>query len=137
MGTIAWIIAGTALGLMSPFIVLHFQRRRDLARAETSERFARSERVRPGNPFAAVSIRPCAESPCAAVLQTQHRRYLAVRAPSLPVAGCDRRKCGCRYVRHSDRRSPGDRRDPFARFRGLTPQQHERRSITDDRRRPQ
>ena len=136
MGTLAWIIAGTALALASPFMVLQIQRRRDAARAGAhSGRAVGAEPVRPRNPFAAVSIRPCAESPCAAVEKLDHKRYLAVSAPALPVAGCDRKKCGCRYIRHSDRRLPGDRRDHFARFGGLTPQMgKEQRDPSKDRR---
>jgi hypothetical protein len=135
MGTLAWIIAGATLGLASPFMVLQLQRRRDAARAGASGRVNRAEAVRPGNPFAAVSIRPCAESPCAAVVQMHHQRYLALRAPALPVAGCDRKTCGCRYIRHADRRSTGDRRDSLARWGGLTPKMgKERRASSDDRR---
>jgi hypothetical protein len=94
----------------------------------------RMDAARPANPFAAVSIQPCDE-PCGAVLQMHHIRYLAVRAPRLPVAGCDQAKCSCRYIRHSDRRAPGDRRDGFARFGGLLPNvKANRRSDSADRR---
>jgi hypothetical protein len=135
MGTLAWSIVGITLGLATPFMVMQLHRWRDEARAGASGLVNRAEAVRPGNPFAAVSIRPCAESPCAAVMQMHHQRYVAVRAPALPVAGCDRKKCGCRYIRHSDRRSLGDRRDSLARFGGLTPKMNkERRARSDDRR---
>lgn len=138
MGTMAWLILGLALGLGSPFMILQVQRRRDMARAGgpgTGRGGSRGERVRPGNPFAAVSIRPCADSPCAPVLRMNHIRFLAVRAPPLPVPGCDREHCGCRYVRHADRRaSGGDRRDPFARFGGLIPTVGKDQRQRDDRR---
>lgn len=138
MGTIAWIIAGLTLGIASPFMVLQLQRLRDVARADLPAGQARRvDAVRPANPFAAVSIRLCADSPCTAVQQMQQQRYLAVRAPALPVPGCDRKKCGCRYIRHADRRTPSDRRDVFARFGGLTPTvRKERRTNGDDRRKP-
>jgi hypothetical protein len=122
MGTLAWVIAGAALGLVSPFMFMQFRRWRDAARAGVHlapER--RAQVIRPHNPFAAVSIRPDLQSPCEAVVKMQTQRFLAVRAPGLPVSGCDRKKCDCRYVRHDDRRASGDRRDPFGRFGGLTP----------------
>lgn len=138
MSMLMWVIVGAALGLASPFAVLRLQRQRDAARAGTPVRSTPREVIRPRNPFAAVSIRPCAEAPCVAVLQMHHRRYLAVRAPALPVPGCDRKKCGCRYIRHADRRSGGDRRDSLARYGGLTPKlPDERRGGPDDRRKSQ
>jgi hypothetical protein len=117
-------------------MVLQFQRRRDAVRPGLSAGIVPADVVRPRNPFAAVSVRPCADRPCNAVLQIAHQRFLAVRAPSLPVAGCDRGQCGCRYIRHTDRRAPGgDRRDQLARFGGLTPTlSRERRGAVDDRR---
>jgi hypothetical protein len=64
------------------------------------------------------------------------RRFLAVKAPSLPVPGCDRGNCNCRYVRLADRRAPEDRRDPHAHFGGITPNRGTNRRIrNDDRRR--
>ncbi len=140
MSILMWVLLGAALGLASPFMVLRLQRRRDAIRAGLPVRSVPLDEIRPRNPFAAVSIRPCADSPCAAVVQMHHQRYLAVRAPTLPVPGCDRQKCGCRYIRHADRRSGGDRRDSLARFGGLTPKlSGERRAHADDRRkaRPQ
>ena len=136
MSMIVWVLLGVALGLVSPFMVLQLQRRRDVARSRLPASQVPAGVVRPANPFAAVSIRPAADSPCAAVLALNHQRYLAVRAPSLPVPGCDRQKCGCRYIRYADRRSAGDRRDPFARFGGITPSiADERRVQGEDRRR--
>ncbi|MBM4197361.1 MAG: hypothetical protein FJ197_09760 [Gammaproteobacteria bacterium] len=137
MGTLSWVIVGLLIGIVSPFLVVQFHRRRDLARATVvSGLVARKEAVRPSNPFAAVSVRPC-DDPCNAVLQMNHVRYLAVRAPRLPVAGCDKQQCDCRYQRHADRRSPGDRRDNFARFGGLMPNSSKnRRKDGNDRRRP-
>ena len=64
-------------------------------------------------------------------MQTQ--RFLAVRAPALPVPGCDRKKCECRYIRHADRRAPGDRRDAFGRHGGLTPTTGAERRARDRR----
>lgn len=140
MGIVAWVVLGLALGLGSPFLFMQLQRRRDLARAgargaEAMPAARRAQLARPRNPFAAVTIRPCAESPCAAVLKMHNTRYLAVRAPRLPVPGCDRANCGCGYVRHADRRTPGDRRDAFAQFGGYSPNLgNERRAPSVDRR---
>ncbi len=135
MGTVGWIVVGLLLGVVSPFLVLQWQRRRDFARATVvSGRMTRVEAARPANPFAAVTIRP-GDSPCHSVLQVTHERYLAVRAPRLPLVGCDKDKCDCRYNRHSDRRAPGDRRDNFSRFGGLMPNaSKERREDGKDRR---
>jgi len=138
MGTVIWVALGIALALGLPFMIMQLQRRRDLARAggPGMSPAARKTAARPGNPFAAVTIRPCLENPCAAVLKIQHIRHLAIKAPRLPVPGCDREHCGCGYIRHADRRAPGDRRDAFAQFGGFSPNQgNERRSPERDRRR--
>lgn len=135
MGVMTWVLLGVALGLASPFMVVHLQRRREAARAGVPARSAPASVVRPRNPFAGVSVRPCLEAPCDAVVALAHERYLAVRAPSLPVPGCDRKQCGCRYIRHADRRAKDDRRDDFAHFGGFHPKAgSERRSRRDDRR---
>lgn len=135
MSMIMWLLLGVALGIASPFMVLQLQRRRDAVRGGLSPGTIAADEARPRNPFAAVSIRPAADSPCDAVLKMHHQRYLAVRAPSLPVPGCDRQKCGCRYIRYADRRASADRRDVFARFGGITPNiSGERRSREQDRR---
>ncbi|MCK6370689.1 MAG: hypothetical protein L6Q83_05040 [Gammaproteobacteria bacterium] len=136
MSMIMWALLGLALGLASPFMVLQLQRWRDTTRSGVGSGPIPSHRIRPRNPFAAVSIRPEADNPCAAALHMAERRYLAVNAPSLPVPGCDRGRCGCRYMRHADRRAAGDRRDAFARFGGMLPNTRgERRSRAEDRRR--
>lgn len=49
----------------------------------------------------------------AAALSTQ--RFVLGEAPQLPLAGCDRSNCKCRYRHHSDRRAgEGDRRLPYS-----------------------
>lgn len=60
-------------------------------------------------PYQAVSIvRPsCA---CSAVSEFEGARFLTDEAPLLPVPGCDVERCACRYTRHGDRRTRGDRR---------------------------
>jgi len=137
VGTLTWILAGLALGLASPFLVLQLQRRRDVARATVvSGALSRREARRPANPFAAVSVRPGGDSPCKAALDADGMRYLAVKAPRVPLAGCDRKgTCTCRYVRHADRRRPVDRRDAFARYEGMQPHGHVERRAREERRR--
>ncbi len=137
MGMVAWVMLVVALAVASLFAFMQFQRRRDISRSVGgSARVSRAEAMRPSNPFAAVSIRPCLDDPCTAVMKLHDQRYLAVKAPSLPAPGCDRKHCGCRYIRHADRRSPSDRRDSFARFGGLTPKfGRDQRVPRDDRRR--
>ncbi len=136
MGTVAWILAGVLIGSITPFLVVQFQRRRDLVRAGSAPVIPQREVMRPANPFAAVSIRAADTDPCKAVLAMTEMRYLAVRAPQLPVVGCDRKRCNCRFVRHADRRVTGsERRDAFARFGGLLPQTRRERRTREDRRR--
>ena len=134
MGMYTWLLLGLALGIASPYMIIGIQRRRDLVRAgDGPAPVSRAEVMRPSNPFAAVSIRPGLERPCAAVIRMQSERFLAVRAPPLPVPGCDSKKCTCRYIRHTDRRAPGDRRDGFARFGGLIPKAGDDRRKADRR----
>lgn len=135
MTTVMWVTMGVMLGVISPFLLVRLRRRRAAGESGRPPRLSRKESGRPSNPFAAVSIRPSAESPCAAVKKMHHQRFLAVRAPSLPVAGCDQKKCGCRYLRHSDRRARSERRDLFARFGGFMPTKaaKERRAHSDRR----
>lgn len=61
--------------------------------------------------YHAVSIKPqfyC----CASVEEIGDRRFLSAEAPSLPVIGCDRHKCKCKYIHHNDFRDE-DRRIGF------------------------
>jgi hypothetical protein len=134
MGAMLWIVFGGAVGLSLPFMLLRLQRQRAADRFGLPVDETPVDALPPRNPFAGVRIRPCHESPCNAVMTVAKRRYLAVRAPSLPVPGCDQRKCGCRYVRLSDRRTGDDRRDPQATFGGITPNHGTNRRIRNDRR---
>ncbi|MEO0997873.1 MAG: hypothetical protein AAFX58_10170 [Pseudomonadota bacterium] len=60
--------------------------------------------------FAAVSVRPSATGACRAAKLVTGQRFLTDQAPMLPLAGCDRASCDCRYVHYSDRRQE-QRRD--------------------------
>jgi hypothetical protein len=68
-----------------------------------------ARRARQPSRYQAVSIvRPsCA---CSAVVEFEGARFLTDDAPLLPVPGCDAARCSCRYARHGDRRTRGDRR---------------------------
>jgi hypothetical protein len=55
--------------------------------------------------FQSVSI-GCGAKSCGAAKDLDTLRFLAKRAPALPLATCSmQNQCQCRYVKHSDRRS--------------------------------
>jgi hypothetical protein len=59
--------------------------------------------------YHAVSIKP-GESCCAAAKQFGRMRFLAEKAPRLPLPECDSPECACRYSHYADRRDGTDRR---------------------------
>jgi hypothetical protein len=71
---------------------------------------------------------------CDAVKRIGAKRFLPGEAPGLPVPGCDRSHCNCRYAHHGDRRDD-DRRHPFAQHASLPPSSAggERRTKKDRR----
>ena len=67
-----------------------------------------------GNNHRAVSI-DCRGGACAKAREIAGTRYLLGTTPQLPLAGCNRSACRCRYVHHADRRvDAGDRRLPYS-----------------------
>jgi len=58
---------------------------------------------KPVNPYHSVTLAPGLRS-CAAVAALRKRRFLSREAPVLPLKGCDRNDCECRYQHHDDRR---------------------------------
>jgi hypothetical protein len=60
------------------------------------------------NPFHSVTIAPGAKC-CAAAKAMRNQRFLSRTAPVLPLKGCDRDDCQCRYQHYDDRRN-GQRR---------------------------
>ena len=64
------------------------------------------------SPYRAASITygGCA---CASVKSLGNKRFLASKAPQVPLANCDSGKCQCRYIRHKDRRAGEDRRAAY------------------------
>jgi hypothetical protein len=73
--------------------------------------------------------------PCDAAKALEDKRFLSHEAPELPLAGCDRDKCGCRYIHHSDRRSNEERRLPFVTHKGFGFEVDSERRESADRRR--
>ncbi len=71
---------------------------------------------------------------CDAVKRIGAQRFLPAEAPGIPVPGCDRGRCSCRYAHHEDRRDD-DRRHPFAEKASQPPPSvgGERRSRKDRR----
>lgn len=72
---------------------------------------------------------------CEAAMALDGQRFLPAEAPGIPVPGCDRPSCSCRYVRHDDRRQEDERRFAFGTFGGLIPRAGgtERREAGDRR----
>lgn len=85
---------------------------------KASAREKASKATSPGSPFRAVSIAP-GPKPCAAVKALQGKFYLVELGdvPNLPLFGCDKSKCGCRYSHHADRRSSEEDRRTIAGIR--------------------
>lgn len=74
-----------------------------LPRLSASSPPQKSSSSRPA--FQAVSIQRGAEA-CEAAKLLGSRRFLANKAPSLPLPGCGKaHQCRCRYVKYPDRRS--------------------------------
>src|SRR5690554_5301386 len=96
---LGWLTLAVA-AIIAALVLMQWQR----TRADARPGGRADARSRPANPFAAVTIRPALHSPCEAVLKLQDQRFLAIKAPRIPVPGCDRQRCECRYVRYADRR---------------------------------
>lgn len=63
--------------------------------------------------FHAVSIK-YETNACEQAKDMSGRRFLASKAPRLPLPGCQVGNCKCRFIHHKDRRANKDRRSPFA-----------------------
>lgn len=59
--------------------------------------------------FATVSFISCGNR-CTGARALNGRRYLPHKAPTIPLQGCSKKECRCRYSRHADRRSGTERR---------------------------
>ncbi|MGD8808775.1 MAG: hypothetical protein PVG24_04170 [Gammaproteobacteria bacterium] len=85
------------------------------------------------NDFACVELQ-CARSSCRAARRLRKVSRLASDAPVLPLPGCDKGICGCRYVKTSDRRQSEGRRLLDLGIRPLIFEGQEQRESIDDRR---
>jgi hypothetical protein len=106
-------------------------------RAEAAASGSRTNLRRKGGTteFHSVSIR-LSKNACAAAEDLSDQRFLATKAPMLPLPGCDADECTCRFEHHEDRRSRKDRRSPFSpggMGRGTSTGQSEHRDGTDRR----
>ena len=90
---------------------------------EATPGLARLPRREPESPYHAVSIRPAPQC-CAAAKQLGKLRFLARKAPLLPLPECTSSTCDCTYVHYADRRTGSDRR----RLVGQVPPVGNRRS---------
>ena len=90
------------------FDVLDWLSRKLASTSDVQPRFNPQTRASESR-YHAVSIRagdPC----CEAARQFGSMRMLSVKAPALPLPGCNVATCTCRYSHYSDRRSGTDRR---------------------------
>ena len=71
-----------------------------------------SPALRNSSKYHAVSVKPGAYA-CSAANNIAGQRFLASKAPSLPLPECDASECDCHFVHHNDRRTGKDRRSPF------------------------
>jgi hypothetical protein len=107
-------LAGTVMGAFSPART-HPVRKR----SRQAGRPARKASATGPSRFQAVEVRRGLDS-CAASLALEGQRFLSRKAPTLPLPGCDRTTCGCRFAKFADRRSGGDRRFIMERFTDIS-----------------
>ena len=63
-----------------------------------------SRMARTAERFAAVEIRRRSGA-CEAARALEGQRFLANQSPAIPLAGCTKKRCDCRFVKMSDRRT--------------------------------
>jgi len=93
--------------LISLLVFLLWRVRRAVRVSSAYAEFAK--RGTPGD-YHAVHIQFCEEAACAAVRRHGGKRYLAKRAPILPLPNCSAEECSCRYSHYDDRRKIMKRR---------------------------
>jgi len=84
-------------------------------RAESADSGSKTNLRRKGSTteYHSVSIK-LSKNACSAAEELSGHRFLAAKAPTLPLPGCDADDCTCRFEHHEDRRSRKDRRSPFS-----------------------
>lgn len=113
-----------------------FQRKRHKQLLDKRQKRCASQGVKP---YQCVEVVPASNildsrDLCEAYHGQKGKRYLSMRAPSLPLAGCDKQSCKCRYKTYSDRRDD-DRRSAFGMHNSVNTLQEssDRRSYADRR----
>jgi hypothetical protein len=84
-----------------------FQRAKVLFRQQEPETTAVPPR-KVANPHHAVAVVP-GEHACPEARALSGQRFLSRKAPALPLPGCGKAQCTCRYEHHEDRRKGGRR----------------------------
>jgi len=69
------------------------------------------------NPYHAVSVEAGPKC-CNEARELKGRRFLSAAAPKIPLANCDAKSCGCRFIHFEDRREGEDRRERTVDARG-------------------
>jgi len=82
-------------------------------RDESTRHWSPAARRPPASPYHAVSIKPGLEC-CQASKQFGNMRFLAHKAPRLPLPECTSSSCTCLYTHYSDRRTGSERRTILA-----------------------
>ena len=95
--------------LLLTFVAILLWRARVAARAAAS--LVKSVKRDPvPTEWHAVTIQFCEETACQVARELAGKRFLATQAPDLPLSGCVREKCSCRYLHFEDRRKMVGRR---------------------------
>ena len=130
MTAAVWWAFGTTLGIVSPLLYWRFRSQARPARQ-------RKPSVINEPSYQAIEIRPGLIS-CEEASALAGQRFLSDDAPELPLPGCDKNNCHCRYAHLDDRRSGEERRLPFDKTIAFDIHaKAEKRSATSDRRRPE
>ncbi len=97
--------------LIVALIVLFYLRWRERRSELLEERGFNAGKLprKPAGPYHAVSVKPC-EDACQAVQALAGKPLLPDEVPRLPVEGCGRLNCECRYAHYDDRRGYRDDR---------------------------
>jgi hypothetical protein len=81
---------------------------RGFARMSTRPPKVRPKGAAGAEPFHAVAVQ-VGSNACSGSARIRGKRFLATAAPPLPLPGCDRTICKCRYVHFPDRRDDARR----------------------------
>jgi len=100
------------LGLAAVLLVIWLYLRRRSEARQAQEVAATSKTKAQDTTYHAVSIK-FGKNACAAAKQLSGQRFLASKAPQIPLPDCDVAACECRFTHFRDRRSGKDRRSPF------------------------